>query len=301
MSEWIAAHENELAGEKPRGHPFPFPFLDDEETRGFLYSLYTEVKEGRDSGYCRRGADGSEECGDCPGCTRSPRRMSGSSAALGEPARQLAQLMQKKHLLKPLYVTARLPREAAGMGGRWAEAWLMRHLLSRFPDQLDNVLAVTEALVEGSGVLGQETPWFGQTVVALTAWDTEGLARLLEGTPGVFGPPASAHVPGVFHTLRVTLDLPAGSFPDAPNRLAAFLKDGYAPATLSGSGGTWRLTTTEKAARKKMLLSGSFTATARGTRAELLIGPKLLIGEWLQSFGEKGTPRQALAEITAIQ
>ncbi|MGA2479284.1 MAG: hypothetical protein ABSG63_11100, partial [Spirochaetia bacterium] len=157
------------------------------------------------------------------------------------------------------------------------------------------------ALVEGSGVLGQETPWFGQTVIALTAWDAEGLARLLGGTPDVFGPLASAHTPGVFHTLRVTLDLPAESFPDAPNRLAAFLKDGYAPATLSGSGGTWRLTTTVKAARKKMLLSGSFTATAGGTRADLLIGPKLLIGEWLQSFGERGTPRQALAEITAIE
>jgi hypothetical protein len=301
LGEWLTAHAGELAGEKPLGHPFPFPFLDDEDTRGFLHAKYIEAREGRDTGYCRRASDDFEGCADCPGCTQVPRRAEGGApASLREPARRLGELMRKKHRLKPLYAMARIPREAAAMGARWREAWLMRRLLETFPDQMDNVLAVAETLIEGSGVLGQETPWFGQTVVALTAWDTGSLDRLMAGTGGLFGPPAPAHLPGVFRTLRVTLDLPGDGFPDAPGSLATFLKDRYAPATLTGSGGTWRFSIPEKSVKKRMLLSGIFTTTAEGTRAELLIGPKLMLGEWLQSFGERGIPRRALAEITAV-
>jgi hypothetical protein len=300
VEEWIAG---ELSGGKP---PSAFPFLDDEETRGFLQSQYEEARAGRDRGYCRRprGADSAggdtAECRDCPGCTRVPRRAGGTPASLAGAARELEALMQRKHRLKPLYITARLPREAAGMGARWAEAWLMRQLLSLYPEQIDNVLAVSEALVESSGVFGPETPWFGQTVVGLTAWDTDAAARLLSEGQGAFGAPVTGQAPGAFRTLRVTLDLPGDAFPDAPGRLASFLTAHYAPATLSGSGGTWRLSTTEKSAKKKMLFSGVFVGGAEGFRAELLVGPKLVLGEWLRTFGERGTPRRALAEITGI-
>ena len=160
---------------------------------------------------------------------------------LGPQTRELAQLMQRKHRLKPLYVTARLPREAAGMGTRWAEAWLMRALLRLAPTQIDNVLAMGESLVEASGVFGEETAWFGQTVVALTAWDTDTVIPLLENSQGIFGPLLPEHAPGVFRTMRVRLDLPAETFGEAPGRLAAFLRDAYAPVTLSGSRGVQRL------------------------------------------------------------
>jgi radical SAM superfamily enzyme YgiQ (UPF0313 family) len=301
VGQWIATHAGELSGEKPLGHPFPFPFLDDEETRSFLHRQYTDARAGRDTGYCRSSAEGTEECGECPGCTRVPRRSAGRSAALRQQTRELAHLMQSKHHLKPLSVMARLPREAAGMGARWGEAWLMRALFRLDPAQLDNVLAIGESLVEASGVFGEETAWFGKTVVALTAWDTGVLVPLLQNSQGIFGPLLPGYEPGVFRTLRVRLDLPAETFGDAPGRLAAFLRDNYAPVTLTGSGGAQRLHAAGKAAKKKMLLEGELTTSPAGTRAELLIGPKMELGAWLQSFGERGAPRQAIAEITAIE
>ena len=78
-------------------------------------------------------------------------------------------------------------------------------------------------------MLGQETPWFGQTVIALTAWDAEGLARLLGGKSGcIRSARLRAHSPVSFTRCASPLMSLPESFPDAPNRLAASLKDGYA-------------------------------------------------------------------------
>jgi hypothetical protein len=195
---------------------------------------------------------------------------------------------------------ARLPREAAGLGNRWAEAWLMRMLLSMHPGQLENVLAMREALLEASGILGGETAWFGQTVVAVTAWDTNELAALLARAPGPFGSVVPDHEPGAFHSMRVRLELPAALFAQAPARLAAFLRDSHAPVTLSRSAGTVRLHAHDKSLKKRMLLEGTCAGTADGSHLDLLIGPKMALGTWLESFGGRGMPRRALAEITAI-
>ena len=300
VADWISLNAGAHDREKPRGHSFPFPFLDDEETRGFLFRQYTDAKAGRDTGYCRKGAEGQGECGECPGCTRIPRRTSGAGAPLGPQTRELSLLMDRKHHLRPLYLTARLPREAAGLGNRWAEAWLMRMLLSMHPGQLENVLAMREALLEGSGVLGGETAWFGRTVVAVTAWDTNALAELCARAPGPFGSVDPDHEPGTFHSMRVRLELPAVLFADAPASLAAFLRDSHAPVTLSRSAGAVRLHAHDKSVKKRMLLEGTCAGTADGFLLDLLIGPKMALGTWLESFGGRGMPRRALAEIAAI-
>ena len=300
VADWISLNADTHAGEKPRGFAFPFPFLDDEETKSFLHMQYTDAKAGRDTGYCRKGAEGPSECGECPGCTRIPRRTSGAGKALGPQVRELSTLMDRKHHLRPLYVTARLPRAAAGLGNRWAEAWLMRMLLSMHPDQLENVLAIREALLESSGVLGAETAWFGQTVVAVTAWDTNALAELCARAPGPFDSVVPAHEPGTFHAMRVRLELPSALFADAPESLAAFLRDSHAPVTLSRSEGAVRLNAHDKSLKKKMLLEGTCVGTADGFLFDLLIGPKMTLGKWLESFGKRGMPRRALAEITSI-
>ena len=59
VGQWIASHTGELSGEKPLGHPFPFPFLDDEETRSFLHRQYIDARAGKDTGLLPQGSGGS--------------------------------------------------------------------------------------------------------------------------------------------------------------------------------------------------------------------------------------------------
>jgi len=297
IGEWLAAHGAELNGEKPCTRLFAFPFLEDEQTTASLRAQYEEAKAGRDPGYCRRGVEGSHECAVCPGCTRSPRRTSGGSGVT-KVAAGLASLMSRKHHLRPLYVRVRIPREAAGLGSRWAEAWLMRKILEKSPAQLENVLAVRESLAAASGVLGDETPWYGQTVAAVIAWDTETLADLQE--PGIFGPVVKEWEPGVFRALRMRVEVPSSLFPGAPESLAVFLRDAHAPVTLSRAAGAQRLVPAEKALKKRMLREGTCVETPSGWILDLVVGPKFSLGQWLQSSGGKGAARAALVEVTEI-
>jgi radical SAM superfamily enzyme YgiQ (UPF0313 family) len=297
IAEWVGAHHEELAGEKPRGHPFPFSFLEDAETTEYLHREYEEAKSGRDPGYCRRGTEGSEECAECPGCTRSPRSKAGGTPGLAEAASGVRDLMSRKHRLKPVHVRARIPREAAGLGAPWAEAWLLRRLLRDNPEQLENVLSVREVLVTASGVLGEETPWFGETVVAVTAWDTTGLEKLFDHTGDAFGAILHEWEPGAFHTMRLLMDLPGSLFADAPGSLSAFLRDAHAPVTLSRSGGILGFVAGDKSLKKKMLLGGSCARTEDGYRLDLLIGAKLSLGKWMRSTAEEGAARGVLVEI----
>jgi Radical SAM superfamily/Radical SAM proteins, N-terminal len=297
--EWLAAHGAELGGEKPRDRLFAFPFLEDERTTASLHAQYEEARAARDPGYCRRGVEGTHECAMCPGCTRNPRRAAGGSGVT-KAAAGLASLMRKKHHLKPLHMRARIPREAAGLGARWAEAWLMRKLLERLPAQLENVLAVREVLAGASGVLGEETPWYGQTIAAVTAWDTETLADLREPDGGTFGPVEKEWEPGVFHALRMRVEVPSSLFPHAPENLAVFLRDAHAPVTLSRAGGVQRLVPADRALKKRMLREGTCVETRSGWILDLVVGPKFSLGQWLQSSGGKGAARAALVEVTEI-
>jgi len=307
VSAWLAANSAALAGEKPRGRLFAFPFLEDEQTTASLHAQYEEAKAGRDPGYCRRGAEGSQDCAMCPGCTRSPRRAAGGagmaptySADSTKAVGGLASLMSRKHHLRPVFVRARIPREAAGLGSRWAEAWLMRRLLEKSPAQLENVLAVREALADASGVLGEESLWYGQTVAAITAWDPDRLADLQEPEGGTFGPVVQEWKPGVFRALRMRVELPSSLFPQAPENLAAFLRDAHAPVTLFRAGGTQRLVPAEKSLKKKMLREGTCVETPGGWMLDLLVGPKFSLGQWLQSSAGKAAARAALVEVTEI-
>jgi hypothetical protein len=299
VSAWLAAHGAELAGEKPRGQLFPFPFLEDAQTTASLHAQYEEAKAGRDPGYCRRGAEGSHECAMCPGCTRSPRRAAGG-AGVTKAVGSLALLMSRKHHLRPVYMRARIPREAAGLGSRWAEAWLMRKLLEKKPAQLENILAVREALADSSGVLGEETLWYGQTVAAITAWDPDRLAEMPEPEGGTFGPILEQWEPGTFRALHMRVELPASLFPRAPENLAVFLRDAHAPVTLLRTGGALRLVPAGKSLKKKMLQEGICVETRNGWTLDLLVGPKFSLGQWLQSSAGKGAARAVLVEVREI-
>jgi radical SAM superfamily enzyme YgiQ (UPF0313 family) len=276
LEHWCDANAEQLSTGKPRGFPFPFGFLDDEDSRRFLHGQYERATQGLDRGYSRRLAG-----------------FSGEARAMGE-------LMEKKRRLRPVYVTARLPREAAGMGAPWVDAWLLRTFLAGHPAEADNILSVNGTLAAGTAMNADDLPWFGQTVAAVIAWDAVRLARSLGNTAAPLGAIVQDFDPEAVKTISVRVELPAQFFPDPAQRLTDFLRDAHAPVTLSRSEDTATFTAAEKSLKKKMLLAGTCRTSDSGAVFDLRIGSRPFLREWLESFGESRTARRALVEILAL-
>jgi radical SAM superfamily enzyme YgiQ (UPF0313 family) len=281
LERWIDANGEAISAEKPLGSPFPFGFLDDEDSRRFLYGQYERAKQGLDVGY--------------PG--RPSGKQGERDAGLLREARALDELMDKKHRLRPVYVTARIPREAAGMGAPWIDAWLLRKFLAGHPAETDNILSVNGTLAAGTAMNADDLPWFGRTVAAVIAWDAARLARSLGDAAGPLGVIVQGFDPEAVRTISLRLELPGGFFPDPAQRLADFLRDAHAPVTLSRSGDTATFTASEKSLKKRMLLAGTCRTSRTGTAFDLQIGSRPFLREWLESFGERETARRAVVEI----
>jgi hypothetical protein len=298
VAHWVESSGGAITGGTSIEHAFGFPFLDDKETRAFLHGRYEKSIAERDDGYCRRGEASAHACASCPGCTRNPRRATSRSIAEAPAARALAGLVSRKHRLKAVIARARLPRETAGMGARWAGAWLLREILQTHPGQADNILAVTEALVDESGVMGADAPWFGETLVSITAWNMAALEEVLSDPTGPLTAWTSEAGPHAVRSLSVRLDLPADLFPEPVARLAQLLRDKHAPVTLTRSGGVERFVVSEKSKKKQMLRAGTCLKVGAGHRLDLVLGRKPFLGDFLETFG--GAAHGALAEITEI-
>ncbi|MCX7037981.1 MAG: hypothetical protein NT005_02430, partial [Spirochaetes bacterium] len=135
---------------------------------------------------------------------------------------------------------------------------------------------------------------FGQTVVGVSAWDTESaLEGALGGALGGFSP-------GAFHSLDVCLTLPNAFCPQAGAHLADFLNREHVPITLRRAEGGGTYTVGEKALRKKALLAGRFTDSGREAVLELRVGLKFPLAEYLASFHGPGVSRRALLEVVSI-
>ncbi len=279
---------------------FGFPFLDDAETRAFLHGQYQKALAGRDDGYCWRGEKGTAACASCPGCTRNPRRTASRTGTTAPAARALGELVSRKHRLRPVIARARLPREAAGMGAPWAGAWILREVLRTHPGQAENILAVTEAFVEASGLLGAEVPWFGETLVSVVAWDAAALEEVLSSAAGLLVAWKSAGGLDDVHGVNVRLDLPGDLFPDPASRLAEFLRDRHAPVTTTRSGGVVRFIVPEKSLKKDTLRAGSCRTVDAGYQLDLVLGRKPFLGDWLDTYAAPGGAHAARAEITEI-
>ncbi len=298
VTHWVENSHETVAGNAETEHAFGFPFLEDAETRAFLRRQYKKAVAGLDDGYCWRGAPGSRVCATCTGCTRNPRKPRGAAATAEGTAAALAALVGRKHRLKPLIARARLPQEAAGMGAIWAGAWLLREILKRHPEQIDNVLAVREAFVEDSGVLGPDIPWFGQTLVAITAWDTEPLAEVIADPAGPLAAAESLHDREAVRRIGVRLELPTALLPDPAGRLADYLRQHHAPVTLTRSNGVETLIVPEKSMKKQMLRGGTCRRAEEASVFQLVMGRRPFLGDFLSTFD--GATRGARAEITEI-
>jgi hypothetical protein len=281
VRRWLEENDAALGAEKPRDHPFPFGFLDDEGSSGFLYRQYERAKQGLDEGYA---------------LGRSSRPAD-TTGRLVREARALDELMDTKHRLKPVHVTARLPQETAGMGTPWIDAWLLRTYLAAHPAEADNVLSVSVPFAAGTALSADDVPWFGNTAADVIAWDVERLARSLAEAVGPLGAILPGFDPEAVKSVRVRVHLPAELFADPAQRLADFMRDVHAPVTLSGRGDTATFTAAEKSLKKKMLLAGTCRTTPAGAELSLTIGSRAFLKEWLESFGDTRTVRRALVEI----
>lgn len=281
LAQWVDANEEAISAEQPLGSSFPFGFLDDEKSRRFFHAQYEKAKKGLDAGYS------------------DPRSLSRTEVSRSTVA-ALDELMTRKHRLRPLHVIARVPKEAAGMGGPWIDAWLLRAFLARHPEQADNVLSVTEAFAGAEGVIADEVPWFGQTIAAVIAWDTALLSASLGDEAGPLGAIVQDFDREAARTLEVLIELPSRSFPHAAERLAEFLRDAHAPVTLSRRGDMETFTVAEKALKKRLLMAGTCRSGETEAVLELAIGSRPFLGEWLRSFGQPQGARDALVEIRAF-
>jgi hypothetical protein len=219
-------------------------------------------------------------------CTRrkSPRtavQPPRAPSAKNRRAEEIAELLSKKARLSPVYAGIRIPEKAAASSREWQAAFLMRELLSRFPDQIENVLSIRERLVGawmGDGFRGS---WYGCGLAEIVAWDAASIAEILnsawpEGearfTPA---PLPIATAPESFASAVLDIAFPEGSSADGEAKILDALRAQHARFTIKREGDVYRLAVAEQTARKKIFFGGSYCRTPRGLSFIIEAGWKL--------------------------
>jgi radical SAM superfamily enzyme YgiQ (UPF0313 family) len=258
----------------------PFPFVQRPVTREFLKKRWEEACNYRDNGYCLGG-----KCAACGACSspeetrrivRHPRAQRISEADIEDVAR----VESSKRRLPLVYRVVTLPESCAGLSPATLNAELMRQLLSRHPDLVDNLLSVEEVLFS----FGENEDRFqipcGQTVAAFRAWDQKALRRALSDAEPLIGDEApEGFQSGVFSKASCLLHTAL-----AP-RVAAesgskWLKDLHLAHTMCKAGEGWRLDLAPAALKKKMLYSCSLQPVEGGTCITLEFSSKLPLKAW---------------------
>jgi hypothetical protein len=198
--------------------------------------------------------------------------------------------------MKKILVRVRIPREAAGFGAEWIDAWLARRLFARHPRQVENVLWVREVLLRGWERLGEDTAWFGETAALVAAWDPASVERLLGGGEGAFLGPLDLGEPAGFQSLSLRLELPAPLFTEPGDRLADFCAGLHAPLIIRRTADGSSFEVPEKTRKKKMIFEGSCAENEEGARMRIVVGPRFPLGDFLRSFGGRECARRALVE-----
>jgi hypothetical protein len=256
-----------FAQPKPRGHRFPFDFLDSPVGADFLWRQYEAAAAARDTGYCL--GDTCRTCGACAddaargSLARHPRvpDMPASAAA------EAAALVRAKQRLPPLFLRVRLDPSFSLAAPEWTSARLLQLLLAACPEEADNVLSVEEALFTAPATRERFPVPAGETVVAVKAWDPSRVAW----------PPAervSPFVPGAFAAAawQVLTALPPQA---AENALAAWLRAARLPFTLRREpDGAARFDPAPAALRKGIVLAAACRADGGRTCVSLTLAPK---------------------------
>jgi hypothetical protein len=337
-------HWNEaFLGEKGPGYPFALGFVQSGISDDFLYQQYQDARGGVDSGYCLGSQDQRGRCLACGACTSAEQRKAITRHQMDQPeagpylARLRETVVQKRHL-QPLYVLCRVGGISPGIQPALLNALVLRGLLTRHPDLVDNLLAARESLFTVAPSTRRRrapkrpryTTMSGETVFALYAWDVDALLRALEVGPSQRRLVTSlalkdAHssdlaaagaievlqvveefVPGVFTSLRLHLYLPAAVFESPRQHLEQYLAGAYVPYSLrreeaAVAGATrYRFDVPAKGLKKKVLLAGHFEIDEGSLSACLEVGPRFDLLALLDCFGVSGSIHYAKLESTDV-
>jgi len=314
LQEWMVAHSrwtSAFLGEKGPDDSFSFPFLRSNVPADFLYRQYQRAQEGLDEGYCLGSGEAPGRCLGCGACTDAHRRAITSHRLRrpeGErlPAR-LQEIVRAKRRLRPVYVCLRLPPFVSGAAAEWINAWVMRGVLTAFPDQVENLLSVRESLFTAPENRSRYPSGLcGETVFAFKAWDPDALLRALAmGEKGLrrffrYISLAEGFQPGRFERASLGLRLPRDPFPDAVRHLQAFLRAIYVPCNLRREGDRLRLDLPPKALRKRVIFGGEAEEDGDVCHLYLEVGPKFDLLGFLRSFGRPDLYRLARVSVLDV-
>jgi Radical SAM proteins, N-terminal/Radical SAM superfamily len=262
----------------------PFPFVQRPVTLEFLKKRWEEACDYRDNGYCL-----GSKCSACGACSTSDEtrrivRHSRAQRITETDIEAIASSESSKRRLPLLYRIVTLPESSAGLQPATLSAVLMRELLSRHPDLMENLLSVEEELFS----FGENEDRFqipcGKTVVAFRAWDRKALQRALaDAAPLIGGEVPEGFQPGVFSKASCLLHT------SLTPRVAAesgskWLKDLHLAHTLCKAGEGWKLDLAPAALKKKMLYTCSLQPIEGGTCITLEFSSKLQLRDWISTL-----------------
>ena len=312
---WMKAHGHWTTafwGEKGPDYPFALDFVRPAVEADFLYRQYQQAREGIDEGYCLGEESQAGRCLGCGACSTPEQRQAITSHAMRPPEtpdyrRRLPELMRAKWRLQPLYVHLRLPPGVAGVTPEWLNAWVLRRLLSADSALTDKLLAARESLFTTRENRDRYAQLYGETIFALTAWDTAelhvSLKRLEEiATPDItYLGVAEGFAPGSFRRMRLEFALPTSYFPAAGQRLRDFLRERYVPVNVRREGAGYRFDLPAKALKKKVLFAGTYAQTEESCSLQLLVSPKFDLRSFLRSFSEPARYRQSRVAVCDLK
>jgi len=344
LKHWMTktGHWNDaFLGEKGPDYPFALEFVQSNVLAEFLYRQYRETQHpsispargevgaGTDSGYCLGSAGQPGRCLGCGACLGEEQRRVITHHQIHQPERgpyiaELRAVMARKRRLQPAYFLLRL-QWLSGVLPEFLNAFVFKEIVTRYPERVDNLLAVRESLFTLRPNARRFPAVSGETVFALKAWDIGALKRTLRAEPqdealveetrffgknrGPGSPaiqivaPAERFTPGVFTRLHLDVHLPGNLFPEPRARLEQYLRGAYLPYSLRREGTRYRFDLPRKALKKKILFEGFLETQEEGDSffASLDVGPKFDLLAFLQTFGEENLFRHARVQISRIE
>ena len=322
LRSWLEAHghwDAGFLGEKTEAYDFPLSFVARSVSDDVLYRHYAQAIAGEDPGYCLgevgdpAAVGGQGRCLACGACSTPEERGAITEHVMARPGagyvRELDAVMRTKRRLQPVYARVWLPPLVAAADPAWTQALLMRSLLAAHPAWAEQLLSVQEAVFTTRANAPRYVGIYGETVIALKAWDPEVVAEdlvsdvELPGGVRVLGR-IDGFQPGSFERARMRLVLNAAHFPDAGRALRRYLQDQYVPVNLRGlspdgsSGYAFDLPA--KALKKRVLMEGSFREADGDVEIDMVVSPKFDLVGYLRSFSPPGRYREARVEVVSL-
>ncbi len=312
---WMVARglwNDAFLGEKGPDTDVPLDFVALDAPPGFLYRQYQQAQAGVDEGYCLGEVGTPGEVGEpgrcraCGACTTPDERAAITQHTMRHPGHgyleTLGKMMRAKWQTRPVYARVWMPPSTASAEAAWRNGYAMRAFLSAHPQLGDTLLSVRESLFTTKGLAGRYIGQYGETVLALKAWDVSILGQLLatgDELPGGvrFLGFLDEFAPGVFERLRLHLTLPSEHFPEAGQRLRQYLQAEYVPVNIRGTAAGYVLDIPEKARKKRIIFAGRFSETDGRFSAELQVSPKFDLLAYLRTFSNFGRYREATVEV----